>query len=115
MSASGSRDIINTMKHLFPNSESVSSLDFDRILTHVDTSNIKQTDYCIICSEPFPKDLDLFHCLSPNCDGLRYKGALSDQMKAGRQPRQSFMFADADKQLLELLQSPGLCSFKTVS
>ena len=112
LSASACRDILQTMKTLFPKSESVSSLDFDRILAHVDTSNTKEIAYCTICNQTFPETLDQFQCSTINCDGLRYKGPLSNQLKPGRLPRQSFVFADPEKQLADLLHSPGLCFLK---
>ncbi|WAQ99784.1 hypothetical protein MAR_024157 [Mya arenaria] len=107
LSASACRDIMQKMKTLFPKSESVSSLDFDRILTYVDTSNTNEIAYCTICNQTFPEELDHFQCSTINCDGLRYKGPLSNQLKPGRLPRQSFVFADPEQQLLDLLHSPG--------
>jgi hypothetical protein len=98
----------NTNNEKFTNLESLSYLDYDRILEYIDTNNIKEISYCTICNKTFPEDLNQFQCSSPNCDGLRFKGPLSDQLKAGRLPRQSFVFADPEKQLLNLLQSTGL-------
>jgi hypothetical protein len=107
-SASTSRDVINTFKSTFPHSKELSTLDYENIMSNVENSNIKEFHYCVICNEIFPSDEDVFHCRTPNCDGLRYKGELSNQQKKGRQPRQCFVFTDIKKQLVDLLKTPGI-------
>lgn len=106
-SASASKDVIQTLKTTFKNSEEISHLDFGQMMSYVDTTPVREIHYCVVCKNTFPEDTDVFHCKSTDCDGLRYKGSLSNQENKSRQPKQSFVFADVKKQLIDLLKTPG--------
>ncbi|XP_069109923.1 uncharacterized protein [Argopecten irradians] len=106
LSVSASKDIIETLKKTFPKSKEVNDLDWEKMLSHIDSTSLKEFHYCILCSKVFPEDEDVFRCQS--CEGLRYKGSLGKQTSRSRQPRQSFVFADVHKQLADLLQTPGI-------
>ena len=110
MSASACKDVLKTMKNLFPGSEAVHVLDYDRIWSTMAGSelHLKESHYCPMCCEVYPDNEDVFNCGTEGCEGLRYKGPRSNQMGKGRQPRQSFAFADTKKQLQHLLESPGM-------
>ncbi|XP_062604037.1 uncharacterized protein LOC134265829 isoform X2 [Saccostrea cucullata] len=108
-SASASKDVIDTLKKTFPKSEEVCALDWDEMLSHTDNTPMHEIHYCTLCNKVFPvEDDDVFQCQSRDCDGLRYKGPLSKQQTKTRQPRQVFVFADVGKQLMDLLQTPGI-------
>lgn len=113
LSASACKDILETMKSLFPNSEVASLLNLNHLLTYVDTTPVREVHYCILCDELFPSDPDVVLCATVNCEGLRYKGSRQNQQQKGRQPRKSFVMADIKKQLEDLLQTPGKKSLET--
>ncbi|XP_048255342.1 uncharacterized protein LOC125381981 [Haliotis rufescens] len=108
LSASTCKDIIVTLREVYPESASIQKLTYENIWKFVDDSKMKECHYCVLCSQVFPDNEDFFACEREQCDGLRYKGPFSAQMKKGRQPRQSFVFADVKTQLSSLLQSPGI-------
>ncbi|XP_046566559.1 LOW QUALITY PROTEIN: uncharacterized protein LOC124275121 [Haliotis rubra] len=110
MSASTCKDILRTLKEMYPDIASVQNLTYDNIWKFVDDSCVKEYHYCLLCKRVFPEDCDAFACESEGCNGYRYKGPFSAQSKKGRQPRQSFVFADVKAQLTNLLQSPGIWS-----
>lgn len=112
-SASASKDIIETLKEIFPKLKEINILDWVEMLSYIDNTSLKEIHYCELCTKLFPVDNeDVFHCQSTDSEGLRYKGPLRKQNKTSRQPRQSsFIFADVGKQLTDLLQTPGnFCS-----
>lgn len=107
LSASACKDILGTMKSLFPNTEVASLMNFDHLLTYVDNDPVREVHYCCLCNDVFPNDPDVFKCGKVNCEGLRYKGSCQTQQQKGRQPRKCFVIADIKKQLKNLLQTPG--------
>ncbi|XP_021354853.1 uncharacterized protein LOC110451260 [Mizuhopecten yessoensis] len=107
-SASTSKDVIQTIKTMFKHHEDISKLDFGQMMSYVDTTPVREVHYCIKCNTVFPGDKDVFQCQTTNCDGLRYKGVLSNQQSKSRQPNQSFVFSDIRKQLIDLLKTPGI-------
>ena len=107
-SASTSRDVIETFKSTFPHCEELHNLDLQNIMSTFEDISLKVFHYCRLCKQVFPSDKDAFHCATPNCDGLRYKGGLSSQEKKSRQPVGCFVFTDIKKQLVDLLQTPGM-------
>lgn len=111
LSLSASRDILETMRTLFPTSEKVKMLNLEYIYSVVNTDNtnsVKEVHYCEICNSTFPKDPNEFKCNQNNCDGLRYKGSHSSQNRQDRQPRKCFLIADISAQLRSLLKTPGV-------
>lgn len=107
-SASTIKDVIHTFKTTFKDSSNISELDFGQMMSYVDTSPVREVHYCIDCKHVFPDDKDVTLCRTANCNGLRYKGTLSNQQNKSRQPRQSFVFSDVEKQLMDLLKAPGI-------
>lgn len=105
-SDSACKDVIATLKETFV-SEEISSLNYNEILSRVDLSPLHEIHYCSLCHTIFPEDRDIFHCMNPNCNGLRYKGSLAAQSNKARQPTQMFVFADIKAQLVALLETPG--------
>ena len=105
-SASACKDVIQTLKTTFPDSE-MAKLDYNEILSHIDLSPVHEIHYCKKCLDIFPEDKDIFQCQNPSCDGLRYKGPLAAQTKKFRQPQQTFVFTDMKSQLIALLETPG--------
>ncbi|KAH3696265.1 hypothetical protein DPMN_083730 [Dreissena polymorpha] len=106
-SKSSSRDVINTFKSTFHHCQELSNLDFETIMSNIEDISLKVFHYCILCKQVIPFDGDIFRCTTPNCEGLRYKGALSNLKKKGREPVQCFLFTDIKKQLVDLLETPG--------
>lgn len=60
--------------------------------------------YCSACENTFPEDADEFKCSTPECDGLRYKGPQSSQLKSRRQPKCFFILDDMKRQLKAVLE-----------
>lgn len=111
LSVSASKDILATMRSLFPSSEEVKVLDLEYIYSLVNADNtysLKEVHYCEKCNSDFPEDPNEFKCNGDECDGLRYKGSLSNQNNRDRQPRKSFILADIQAQLKSLLKTPGI-------
>jgi len=109
LSASACRDILKTMRSVFPNSGQL--LNFDYIQSFVDKKPLIEVHYCEICKYVFPTDQNVVNCISPDCVGLRYKGPMANQHRQERQPRKSFIIADIKNQLTNLLQTPGVYFF----
>lgn len=109
LSASVSNSILSMMQSLFPENISLKGMNYDALLKLTGNNNFKEINYCVICNEVFPDDEDQFLCLTMNCEGLRYKGSMENQAHKGRRPRQSFVIADAEKQLAALLTRKGNC------
>lgn len=107
-SACSSQDVIQTLKDTFKECEDISRLNFNEMMSYADIKPIRDVHYCVLCNEIFPENEDIFHCSTPNCEGLRYKGALSSQQMKSRQPNQSFVFADVKQHLVDFLQTPGI-------
>ena len=105
-SDSACKDVITTLKETFV-CEEISCLNYSEILSQVDMSPLHEIHYCILCHTIFPEDRDIFRCMNPNCNGLRYKGTLAAQSNKARQPAQMFVFADVKAQLVALLETPG--------
>ena len=107
LSASASKDILKTFKTVFPQISPLQEITYETIWSKIDCSGVKEYHYCTTCNALFPfMDENVFKC-TDHCPGLRYKGAIEDQLKVGRQPRGSFVLADIEKQLKHLLQTPG--------
>lgn len=108
LSASTCKDILSTLRSMFPDSTAVQRLSYENIWKFVDDTNFRERHYCVDCDVVFPLDPDVFTCSTDSCGGLRYKGSEGVQMKKGRQARQSFVLADMAKQISSLLKSPGV-------
>ena len=50
------------------------------------STNCRSVHYCTVCSARFPDDEDKFPCATEGCNGYRYRGLLSSQMKNEKQP-----------------------------
>ena len=101
------KDILQTVKQVSPKDKFLSTLSFENVWDAVEQIKYLEYHYCNECLEVFSEDKDKFHCLTKNCDGLRYKGSLKHQTKSSRTPQQSFLLADVGQQLKHLLGSPG--------
>ena len=107
LTASASKDITETMKSIFSDSDQANILNFEYLMSFIEKYPLKEVHYCEICTEVFPEDPDEFQCRTENCEGYRYKGPLSKQTKKDRQPRKFYIFTDIRRQLSDLLLSPG--------
>lgn len=112
LTASACKDISATVRSLCKDSKSAHVLNYDYLMSFVDTNVLKEVHYCELCSEVFPDDPDIIRCQSASCEGFRYKGPISKQNSKDRQPRKCFIVADIKKQISDLLQSPGNFYFK---
>lgn len=106
LSSATCKDILATMKNIFP--ESDQTLDYDAIWNSVNMIKFYEYHYCTICLQLFPQNPDEFRCSTTNCPGLRYKGDVASQTKKGRTPQNIFVLADVEKQLQTLLSIPGI-------
>lgn len=107
MSAAASKDMLALVKKYNSESAILRDITFDTLWDIAGKASTQEVHYCEICSRVFPDDLEEFVCTSPNCDGLRYLGELSQQKEKGRRPRKLFVFADVAKQLINILQNEG--------
>jgi hypothetical protein len=107
LTTSACKDILDAVKSVCKDSKNAHVLNYDYLLSFVDSNQLNEVHYCELCNEVFPKDLNIFRCSTTNCEGLRYKGPRSKQNSKERQPRQCFIVADVEKQLTDFLQSPG--------
>ena len=107
LSASACKDILETFKTLCPQIDA-SYLNYKTVWASVEQLKFKEFHYCVECSELFPEDTDHYQCAFDGCQGLRYKGPISSQMKSGREPRHSFILADVGQQLINMLCAPGI-------
>jgi hypothetical protein len=107
LTVSASKDITETMKSIFHDSEHASILNYEYLMSFIGKYPILEVHYCEICTEVFPEDPNNYRCQNGNCEGYRFKGPLSKQQSKDRQPRKCFITADIGKQFTDLLQSPG--------
>lgn len=104
------KDLLNLLQVLCPESSQFKDITYDKIMSLAGNTNCKVVDYCHICNRAFPEDPDVFRCETNRCTGLRYKGEVTAQQKAGRQTRNSFVLADVEKQLQFILERKGVWS-----
>ena len=107
LTASACKDILDTMKTTFSDSKRACILDFEYLNSFVEANAMTEVHYCELCNTVFPEDPNEFTCNHVTCEGLRYKGPRSKQEATDRQPRKYFIVADIEKQLKDLLMSPG--------
>ena len=64
MSASACKDVLKTMKNLFPGSEADHVLDYARIWNTMAECalQLKGSHYCLMCCEVYPDNEDVFNC-----------------------------------------------------
>ena len=107
LTTSACKDITDTVRSVCNDSKNAHVLNYDYLMSFVDTNPLNEVHYCEFCSEIFPSDLEIIRCSTTNCEGFRYKGPIWKQNSKDRQPRKCFIIADMKKQLSDLLQSPG--------
>lgn len=105
LSGTACNDILKTFGSIFMDSKDI--LNYDYIQSFVGKHTLKEVCYCENCHCVFPNDPEVYSCATAGCQGLRYKGTLTQQQKQDRLPRKSFIIADIKSQLKDLLQTPG--------
>lgn len=101
------KDLLGLLRVLCPDSSQIHDFTYDQVMSVAGNTNYVTVDYCSICSKNFPEDPDVFRCETDGCFGLRYMGHLTAQQKASRQPVNSFVLADVEKQLQFILERKG--------
>ena len=97
--ASACRDILNFIP---------GELSYDKLLKQCGIGDFFEIHYCEICSAVFPtENEETYTCSTENCSGLRYKGDLHSQRTLPRSARKTFILANSQKQLRNLLMSKG--------
>lgn len=108
LSASASKDILETFKQMFPDSPSLQDTSYREMCAYIACDDVKEHHYCIKCNALFPSDKTVFICSTDKCQGVRYKGSDGSQQHKGTQPLGGFLVADIAKQLRYLMESPGI-------
>ncbi|XP_070537874.1 uncharacterized protein [Ptychodera flava] len=93
-----------------PESPVLKNIKYDNLWEMASKTNYTVQHYCVLCNHLYPSDPDIFQCNENDCEGLRYKGPYSSQMKANRQPRCYFIIADIGAQLKNILERKGVWS-----
>lgn len=102
--ASACKDILSTLKKLFPDCTSLQQIKYECLWKSV-VSKLDDIHYCENCSRVFPDDPEEFSCRTVGCSGLRYIG--TNQTARFRRPRTSFVLTDEADQIKNLLEMPG--------
>lgn len=103
--ATACKDILSTFKRCFPYDVALKEIKYEALWAVLDSDYANEIHYCEKCGELFPNDPEIFSCVKPGCDGIRYLGP--NQHIVGK-PRASFVLANIKKQLTNLLQAPGM-------
>ena len=104
-SASSSKDVICTMQRAFPECESLGKLSYDKLWGFLDADFASEVHYCEKCYNIFPDNPDIDKCRE--CGSPRYKAGINRV----KQACSSFVYANVERQLKNLLQSPGKYNF----
>ncbi|XP_070537055.1 uncharacterized protein [Ptychodera flava] len=107
MSGSASKDMLQLMRILCPDSDNLKKMSYQDIMAASGDADIMTVHYCSICGGQFPEQPDEYLCSTEGCPGYRYKGPLSSQRKENRQPRSCFVLADVKRQLKYILEKKG--------
>ncbi|XP_070550484.1 uncharacterized protein [Ptychodera flava] len=99
MSGSASKDMLQLMRILCPDSDNLKKMSYQDIMAASGDADIMTVHYCSICGGQFPEQPDEYLCSTEGCPGYRYKGPLSSQRKENRQPRSCFVLADVKRSL----------------
>ncbi|CAG2187656.1 unnamed protein product [Mytilus edulis] len=78
-----------------------SEFDYEHLWKYLDDDFANEFHYCESCFELFPADTDTVRC--GKCNNPRFK-----MLNKVKQPRASFVMANINRQLKNLLQSPGI-------
>ena len=108
LSGAATRDFLKLFSVLCPESQKLQNITYENMSSLFATTAYKTVHYCTVCSSRFPDDTDKFSCTTEGCQGYRYKGPFSAQLKKERQPRSCFVIADIKKQLQYLLQRKNI-------
>ena len=108
VSSTATKDLLQLLPILCPDSENIQSMTYEKVMSLAGNVTCKTVHYCSICNTKFPDNPDVYLCSQHGCVGYRYKGPFSAQLKQGRQPRNSFVLADIEKQLKYMLQRVGI-------
>jgi hypothetical protein len=100
-SANSSKDVIRTMQNAFPDCESLGKLSYEKLWGFLEADFAYEVHYCEKCQNIFPDNpgADMCH----ECGGPRYKAGINRV----KQARCSFVYANIERQLKNLLLSPG--------
>ncbi|XP_070581449.1 uncharacterized protein [Ptychodera flava] len=110
LSGSASKDLLKLLDMICPESPVLKNIKYDNLWEMASKTNYTVQHYCVLCNHLYPSDPDIFQCNENDCEGLRYKGPYSSQMKANRQPRCYFIIADIGAQLKNILERKGVWS-----
>lgn len=97
---SGCKDILKTFKTVFPDCKGLQNIQYEHLWKYLDDDFANEFHYCESCFELFPADTDTVRC--GKCNNPRFK-----MLNKVKQPRASFVMANINRQLKNLLQSPG--------
>lgn len=106
-SASSSKDVLCTMQKAFPESKSLGNLNYEKLWGFLDADFASEVHYCEKCYRVFPNNPDVDTCRE--CGGPRYKAG--NTINRAKQACASFVYANVERQLKNLLQSPGKYNF----
>lgn len=106
-SASSSKDVLCTMQKAFPECKSLGNLNYEKLWGFLDADFASEVHYCEKCYRVFPNNPDVDTCRE--CGGPRYKAG--NTINRAKQACASFVYANVERQLKNLLQSPGKYNF----
>jgi len=100
LSKEATQNLIKLISVLCPNM----NINHSSLMTDNDDVDCKCMHYCEKCNAVFPDDPEAFICGTAGCHGRRYKGNNAAQKQQNRQPKCSFVIANMEFQLKQILE-----------